>query len=89
MILTTGKVILYKAPVALIVALPLLHVLLWVAARDKVFCRIQASSSCFKIFNNREEYTLSPVTTHTSLSKLANMALARFKAYGVLSSGGV
>lgn len=40
-VLTIGKVVLYKAPVALIIALPLLHVLLWGAARDKVPFRIR------------------------------------------------
>lgn len=75
MVPTIGKVILYKAPVALVIALPLLHVLLWGAARDKVFLGFM--QALFYIVNHRKKY------------KVSNLVSASFRTYGVLSSGGV
>lgn len=90
MVPTIGKVILHKAPVALVIALPLLHVLLWGAARDKVFLGfMQALHALSYILTDRKKYKLSPVRTHISLYKLSNLVSASFRTYGVLSSGGV
>lgn len=66
---TIGKVILYKAPVALVIALPLLHVLLWGAARDKVFLAFM--QALFYILNHRKKIQVkSRQNTHKSVQAL-------------------